>query len=150
MAGFFLIDLLNHKPRIDEPTVQADLEVQVRSGGIAGGTACSDHLALIDTLTAGYIDAAQVGIYGLVSVAMIDHYHVAIAAADGASIDHHTGIGGKNGITQVAHHIQCGVPTPIVVSGDDAIRCRPNEGIGSSVPCCGGTATRPENGGIDP
>ena len=74
--------------------------MQVRAGGIAGAAAVADGLAAIDALAALDVDGAQVGVEGLVAVAMVNHDHVAIAAADPTGVDDNATVSSEDAIAK--------------------------------------------------
>lgn len=123
------VGLLQHVPGIEEAATLADLEVQVRAGGVTGGAAGADGRAFDHRLAAGGVPGAQVGVDGDVAVAVVDGDHVAVAAADGAGIDDRAGIGSVDAVALVALRVDGGMAVPVVVAGDLArVGGRPAEG----------------------
>lgn len=70
--------------RVDVRTVRrarADLEVQVRAGGVAGGTGEAELLTGAHGLTRGDGDGGQVAVLRVVAVGVLDDDLVAVRAA---------------------------------------------------------------------
>lgn len=67
--------------RVDRRTVDADLEVQVRSVGVAGRADGGDRLALGDLLPGGDVERAAMRVEGLHSAAVVDNDAVAVEPA---------------------------------------------------------------------
>lgn len=73
--------------RVDVRTVRrarADLEVQVRAGGVAGGTGEAELLTGAHGLTRGDGDGGQVAVLRVVAVGVLDDDLVAVRAAPAA------------------------------------------------------------------
>src|SRR5690606_24382135 len=67
--------------RVDGPVVAIDLQMQVRSGGAAGGAHSRNLLALLDQITFLHHQLLGMSITGLVAVAVSDLDYVAIGTA---------------------------------------------------------------------
>ena len=66
---------------IDGAAVIADLKVQVRPGGIAGGARATQELSLSNFLPRLDGELVQVGVIGAPSIGVIDDDQIAIATA---------------------------------------------------------------------
>src|SRR5215217_4543676 len=66
--------------RVHGVAVDADLEVEVTAGRLAGGADVPDHLALLDVLTDRDRERRLMAVEGAESTAVVDHRGVAVAA----------------------------------------------------------------------
>src|SRR5690606_25578337 len=79
--------------RVDLGAVAADLEMQVRAGGIAGRADLADDLAGADLGPDAGLDAAEVRVEGAQAVGVHDLDEVAVAAVAAGGADHALGRG---------------------------------------------------------
>ena len=114
-------------PGIDKTPRVAHFKVEVRAGGIAGVAPDPDRLTFADMLAAARNDRSQVGIQGLVAVAMIDHDHIAIAPICPTGKYDHAAVCGKDRQAISGSQIQAQVACPIIIADQGMDRCGPNK-----------------------
>ena len=92
---------------------RADLEMQMRSAGMAGGADGANHISLAYALATAHVDRAQVGIQRLEVIAVIHHNHIAITVVIPPGVDDHTCICGVDCFPFISGDVD----TPVVRAG---------------------------------
>lgn len=109
--------------RVSGRAVDADLEVEVGAGGVAGGADVANHLALAHARAAGDGEGAHVRIERHAAAAVVYHDVVAVAVAVVGDDGSDAAVGGEYGRTArranvlarvEAHLVEDGVHAPAV------------------------------------
>ena len=119
--------LRQHVPGVDEAAVVAHFKVKMGPGGVAGAAGVADHLALADALTTVCEGVVKVSIEAVVAVAVIDHDHDAVSAADGTGVNHHAVVNCIDGGGEGGSHVNAQMAGPVVIAGEVMIVSGPNE-----------------------
>jgi hypothetical protein len=110
LVVFVLGGLRKNKIGVNKTTLETDLEVKVRASGTTGTAGVPNGLPLVNILSADHVKAAQMGIQGMIAIAMVDHDHIAITTADTSRVDDHTAVGSIDWSPGASGNINTQVP----------------------------------------
>src|SRR5699024_9683950 len=104
---------------VDAGAVLNDLKMEMGSGGVAGTAHSADSVAPVHSLSLGHTDAGQMAIQRHISVAVVYHDAVAVAAVPSGKGDG-AAVGGVHCGALVRGYIQAGVSLLLAGYGMDA------------------------------
>ncbi len=108
--------LLYEPERVHIRPAEADLKVKMGAKRVARVACQTDQRALPDAFADRHVDLAQVRVHGDVSVAVVDHDHVAVTVVVPAGFGHHACIRREDPFTLGCGDIDGEVPFRVIVS----------------------------------